>query len=256
MAKLKNLSLLTVLTVSVKTPTLDLIHKGTMQKTNGNPLLAAIPVNDTAMAADVSGLQTAYNGFKAIPPTVTEATVSSKKLVVVTAYNQNAGYIQGAARAQALAAGDINVGINLVKESGYELKKTKSPSKRLFKVTNAGPGAVEITTKAVAVHAGYIRQYGPTPTKYVPPLASAMAELLFTVDVAAHVNNLKSNTIYGFREASILPVGHKTTTPAIPATVVLKKATPVADTKGHKALFTDGVASHYVWSEWIYIVAT
>jgi hypothetical protein len=253
MAKLKNLSLLTVLTVSVKTPTLDLIHKGTMQKTNGNPLLAAIPVNDTAMAADVSGLQTAYNGFKAVPPTVTEATVSSKKITVVTAYNQNAGYIQGVARSQAIAAGDINVGINIVKESGYELKKTKSPSKRLFKVTNAGPGAVDITTKAVATKAGYIRQYGPTTSKTVPP--TVFQELLFTLEVEAHVNNLKSGTIYGFREATILPIKHATTG-GTPTTEVLKAATPTSATKGHKAIFTDGVTSHYVWSEWVYIVIT
>jgi hypothetical protein len=64
MAKLKGLSLLTVLTVSMKTPTLDLIHKGSMQKTNGNALLPAMPMNDTAMGTNVSALQTNYNNFR------------------------------------------------------------------------------------------------------------------------------------------------------------------------------------------------
>jgi hypothetical protein len=257
MAKLKGLQLITVLTISVKDSAVNIAEHGQLQHTTGNPLLAAIPTNDAAMGTLCTTLLTNYHGYKAVPPTVTKTTVSSKKLAVVTAYNANAGYIQGVARAQAIATGDINVGIGLVQAAGYHIKKTRSATLRGFKVTNAGVGAVDITTKAVAVHAGYIRQYGPTPAKYVPPTAAAMAELLFTVDVAAHVNNLKSNTIYGFREASILPAGHKTPTPnTTPTTAVQKAATPTAATKAHKAIFTDGVASHYVWSEWIYIVAT
>jgi len=253
MAKLKGLQLITVLTVNMKTPTLDLIHKGLMQKTASNVLLSAIPVNDTTMLADVTALQTTYNNFKATPPTATEAQVSSKKLTVVTAYNQNAGFIQGIARSQAMSTGDVNTGILLVTESGYLIKKVKDPSTRQFKLTNAGPGAVDITTKAVAPRAGYIRQYGPTSAKGVPP--SVFEELLFTLEVSAVVNNLKSNTIYAFRAATILQV-KRTSSSGTPTTAVLKAATPTSANKSHKNVFTDGVASHYVWGEWVYIVVT
>ena len=251
----KNISLITVLTISVKDPTLDVIHDGSMQKTTGNALLPNMPVNDTTMNTQVGSLQTTFNGFKAVPPIFTEAQVTSKKNIVVASYNQNAGYIQGVARAAAIAAGDVNAGIQLVTASGFKVKKSKSPTTRAFSVTNAGEGAVEITTKAVAVHACYIRQYGLTTAKGVPPTAASMQELLITVDVAAHVNNLKSNTIYAFREATILPLRSKANTGAS-ATAVQKTATPTAATKAHKAVFTDGVASHYNFGEWIYIVIT
>jgi hypothetical protein len=253
MAKLKNLSLITVLTISIKDPTLDVIHEGFMQKTTGNALLPAMPVNDTNMNTQVTALHTTYNAFKAVPPTMTEAQVSSKKLAVVTSYNQNAGYIQGVARSAANAAGDVNVGIQLVLGSGYKIKKSKEATARGFNVTNAGAGAVDITTKAVNHHAGYIRQYGATTDKGVPPATTE--EMIFSLEVATHINNLKSKTVYGFREASILPVKHASDSGTL-TTASEKKATPTAATKAHKSIFTSGVTSHYVWSEWVYIVIT
>lgn len=168
---------------------------------------------------------------------------------MVTGYNQNAGYIQGIARAQAIATGDINVGINLVQESGYEIKKTKSPSKRMFKVINAGPGTVVITTKSVAPKAGYIRQYGPTTGKNIPP--ATPDEDIYSLGVSVYINNLRSGTMYGFREASILPISRATTN-VTPTTEVKKIATPTVATKTHKASFTDG-AEHYNWSPWTYL---
>jgi len=147
MAKLKGLQLITVLTISVKESSVDIAEAGQLQHTAGNALLSAIPTNDTAMGTLCTTLLTNYHGYKAVPPTVTETTVSSKKLAVVTAYNANAGYIQGVARAQAIATGDINTGIGLVLAAGYKIKKTKDSTEREFKVTNAGVGAVDITTK-------------------------------------------------------------------------------------------------------------
>jgi len=253
MTEKKNISLITVLTTSAKNPTLDVIHVGSLQKTTGNALLPNMPVNDTTMNTQVGTLQTTYNGFKAVPPIFTEAQVTAKKNIVVASYNQNAGYIQGIARAAAIAAGDVNAGLQLVNASGYKVKKSKSATTRAFSVTNAGEGAVEITTKAVATHAGYIRQYGTTSAKGAPPTADTIQEPLFSVEVSVVINNLKSNTIYAFREASILPVGRKANT-GTPTTDVQKAATPTTANKAHKAVFTDGVASHYNWSEWKYIV--
>jgi hypothetical protein len=249
MKNLKNISLITVLTLSTRNSTMTIVERGNLQHTAGNAALPAMPTNDTAMAALVGPLLTTYNSFKAVPPLTTSAQVTSKKTAVVTAYNQNAGYIQGIARAEAIAAGDVNVGIQLVNASGYKLKKTKSPSTRVFKVTNAGIGAVEITSKAVATRAGYIRQYGPTTAKNVPPVV--IAEDLYSLEVSIYLNNLKSGTMYGFREASILPVTRSTVN-TLPISAVKKIATPTIATKSHKVSFSDG-AEHYSWCPWQYL---
>jgi hypothetical protein len=259
--ELKNISLITVLTISMKDNNLEVIHDAQMQKTTGNPQLAGIPVNDTTMAAAVTTFQTYNNGYNASPPLYTKAQVNSKKLVVVTAYNQNAGYIQGVARSIAQSAGDVNVGIQLVEGAGYYIKNSHKAATRHFKATNAGPGAVDISTKAVAPRAGYLRQYAPTTALDVTPNSANIVETLFSLQEAIHVNNLKRNTVYAFREAYILPVKRKPTggsgSSTAPATTeLLKTATPIAATKEHKVVFTDGVVSHYTWGPWIYIIIT
>ena len=119
----------------------------------------------------------------------------------------------------------------------------------MFKVINAGPGTVVITTKSVAPKAGYIRQYGPTTGKNIPP--ATPDEDIYSLGVSVYINNLRSGTMYGFREASILPISRATTN-VTPTTEVKKIATPTVATKTHKASFTDG-AEHYNWSPWTYL---
>jgi hypothetical protein len=159
-------------------------------------------------------------------------------------------YIQGIARNAAIAAGDVNVGIQVVIRCGYKVKKTKAPSTRVFKVTPSGVEAVDISTKAVGPRVCYIRQYGITSTKGVPP--TVFAELLISLEADIHVNNLKSGTIYGFREATVLPI--KRTSATTPTTLVKKAATPTVATSTHKATFTDGATSHYTWGNWVYVI--
>jgi len=251
MTELKNISLLTVLKINLKMKLTDLMQAGMLQQTTGNPLLAGIPVNDSTVHGMCSTLQTFYTKFKASPPTATKQQVDSKKIILIAAYNKNAAFIQSAARDAATAAGSVDAGINLVQQSGYKLKKPKSPTELRFKVEQAGPGAVDISTKAVAKYAGYIRQYGMTSAKGVPP--TVFEEKLITLENYLHLSNLESAHIYAFREASIVPVGRKSKGNA-PTTKVEKKATQTAINAKHKAAFVHGKETHYDWSEWVYVV--
>jgi hypothetical protein len=249
-ALVKNLPLITVLLASKKTSTPTLVKDCNLQKTTGDPLVVAPPVNDTTIKGQASTLSNTYDDFLGKPPTATSAQVTTARNTCINSYNQNAMYIQGIARNAAIAAGDVSVGIQVVIRCGYKVKKTKAPTTRVFKVTPSGIGAVEITTKAVAPRAGYIRQYGPTTAKNVVP--AVIAEDLYSLEADVHVTNLKSGTIYGFREASILPL-KRAGTNSVPTSLVKKAATPTIATNVHKVTFSDG-AEHYTWSNWVYVV--
>jgi hypothetical protein len=253
MSTKKNLPLIVVILADAKQPVSKLIESAQLVKTTGDPLANMPPVTDTVIHGQASTLETMHTNFKMIPPTATSKQVNQQHNILTNSYNKIALYIQGVARDAAIAAGDVNAGIQVVLRCGFKVKKAKSPVNRQFKVSNAGPGAVDISTKSVAIHAGYVRQYGSTTAKDVPPAVTQ--ELLITLEVDVHINNLKSGTIYAFREAIVLPV-KRTTAGSMHTTNTQKMATPTIATKAHKATFSEGAASHYVWSEWIYIVIT
>ncbi len=83
-------------------------------------------------------------------------------------------------------------------------------------------------------------------------LPAVLAEDLYSLEADVHVSNLKSGTIYGFREASILPL-KRSGSNATPTSMVKKLATPTVATNVHKVTFSDG-AEHYAWSNWVYVV--
>jgi hypothetical protein len=207
-------------------------------------------VNDTTIKGQATTLSNTYDNFLGKPPTATSAQVTTARNTCINSYNQNAMYIQGIARNAAIAAGDVSVGIQVVIRCGYKVKKTGTKAPRQFKVTPSGVGAVDITTKAVAPRASYIREYGITTAKGVVP--TAPAELLISLEADIYVYNLKSGSIYGFREASILPTKRTTPTVLTPS-LVKKTATPTIATTAHKVTFGDG-AEHYTWSNWVYVV--
>jgi hypothetical protein len=248
-AIVKNLPLITVLMATKKTSTTALIKMCNLQKTLGDPLVVAPPVSDTTIKSQAATLETLNNESETNPPTATKLQVTTQRNICINSYNQNAAYIQGIARNAAISSGDVSVGEQVVNRCNYKYKKTKAATTRAFKVTNVGVGAVQITTKAVAVKAGYIRQYGPTTAKGVPP--AVIAEDLYTLEVNVYLSNLKSGTMYAFREATILPLSRATTS-STPTTVVKKVATPIVATKSHKVSFTDGT-EHYSWSNWFYL---
>jgi hypothetical protein len=246
----KNLPMITVLLASKKTSTSTLIKDCNLQKTAGDPLVTTPPVNDTTMKSDASTLDTLYTESESPLPTATKLQVTTQRNICIAAYNQNAGYIQGIARAAAVAAGDVTAGIQVVIRCGYKVKKASVPAPRHFKATPKGVGGVEITTKAVGKRASYIRQYGTTTAKGVAP--TTIAEVLVSLEADIYVNNLKSGTIYAFREASVLPTKRSTPIVVVPS-LALKTATPTIATTSHKVTFSDG-AEHYTWSDWIYVI--
>jgi len=195
-------------------------------------------------------LDTLYNESEASLPTATKLQVTTQRNICIAAYNQNAGYIQGIARVAAAAAGDVTVGLQVVTRCGYKYKKTAIPAPHHFKATPKGVGGVEITTKAVGKRANYIRKYGITSTKGVP--TTTIAEVLVSLEADIFINNLKSGCIYGFREASVLPMKKATANVATPS-LAKKAATPTVATTSRKVTFSDG-AEHYTWGDWVYVI--
>lgn len=249
-AIIKNLPMITVLLATKKTTTPMLIKMCNLQKTVGDPLVVSPPVSDTTIKSQAATLETIYNASESTPPTATKLQVTTQRNICINSYNLNAMYIQGVARNAAISAGDVSAGEQVVTRCNYKYKKPKAPTNRVFKATPLGAGAVEITTKAVGSRVSYIRQYGITPTKGVPP--TVFAELIISLEANIYINNLKSVTVYGFREATVLPVG-RSTTKGTPITAVKKVATPTVSTKTHKATYTDN-SEHYNFGEWIYVV--
>ena len=213
--------------------------------------MVAPPVSDTTIKGQASTLQTLSNQSESALPLATKMQVTTQRNICIASYNQNAGYIQGIARAAAVAAGDVTAGIQVVIRCGYKVEKAGIKAPRHFTVKPKGIGAVDITTKAVGSKAGYIREYGTTPTKGVPP--TTIAEVLVSLEADIYVNNLKSRTIYAFQvEATTLPT--KRITPNIVTPSLAKKtATPTVATTSHKVTFSDG-NEHYTWSDWVYVV--
>jgi hypothetical protein len=166
-------------------------------------------------------------------------------------FNKVALYVQGVARDAAIAAGDVSAGVTVATGVGFKIKKAAVKAPKFFKVVSKIVGTVDISTKAVAARAGYIRQYGATTAKGVSP--TTLAESIFSVESKVHIDNMKSGTIYGFREAIILPVKHNPVNPSAAITTG-KTIKETVSLKGNKAYFSDGAATHYVWSEWVYVV--
>ena len=248
---IKNLPQIVVLLAKKSWSTLTLANDAQNVHTAGDPLATTPPVSDAVIHAAANTLMTLYNGYKATPQTASKDQVRQQRNILIIMYNKVALYIQMVARDSAVAAGDIAAGSAVVIRCGLKIKKPAVKPPKFFKVVSKIVGTVDITTKAVAARAGYIRVYGITLTKGVPP--TTFSEPLFSVETKVHLENLKSGTIYGFREAIVLPVKRNPVNPD----AVLTTGKTVKETgslKGNKVLFTEGATTHYVWSEWVYVV--
>jgi len=147
----------------------------------------------------------------------------------------NGHYVEDTANT--LAAGDLSKAEQIIASSGYRLKKKGIAHPRSFEVVESGPGWVHLRVKAVGKRAGYAWRYGITTAKGTLP--TTWSKVIFTLETEVVITNLKSATIYGFQEASILPVAHTSKTNIAP-TASSKTVTPAATTKAHKATFSDG----------------
>lgn len=247
---MKNLPKIQVLEVSIATPTGDLINDALLIKTAGDPAASASPVSDTVLHGQANTLQTMYTGFKTSPPTYTSGQVTTQKKIVVISYNKVARYLEAVANDVAIAAGDVTAGNSVVTRCGAKLKKKGIRQPKTFKASSTIAGEVDIDTKAVAPRATYIREYGTTTAKEIPPTVTEPP--IITMETAAVITNLTSRTIIAIREASILPIPRKKKTTITPG-IAKKSATVTPATKTHKAIFTHGTV-HYTFGDWIYVV--
>lgn len=238
------------LEISKMTP-LKLASAANIVKTAGDPLAGSPPVSDTTLKAQATTVETTFNGSQTKPPTTTTAQVKVALKTLVTSYKKVAAYVLGVANDAAIAAGDVNACIQVATRCGFKVKKAKAPYNRHFKGT-AGVGCCDISTKAIAQRAIYIRQYGTTSAKGVPP--AVCAEYLISTETSIHIANLKSAAIYAFREAYVLPMkrAKKSSSTTVTAATA-KTTTPTVATTSKKVTFNDG-AEHYNFGDSIYVV--
>jgi hypothetical protein len=250
---LHGISKITVLKLDPKKTPLEQAADLTRQSTTGNVLLPNMPFNDTVAHGQATQILKVFNNFKAKPPTATKGDLQIELDKGEAIYNPNAGYIEAQARLAATTTGNLNSGINLAQESGYYLKSTKSPVSSSFTGEPEGNGSVRIDTKAVAQRAGYIRAYGYTTAKGVPP--QTIKEYIFSLEAEVHIAKIPAATIVAVKEATITPISRQAND-SEPQTELDKTITPKIITKAHKRIYSDTDVTHYKWSDWIYIVVT
>jgi hypothetical protein len=247
---IKNMPLLGVRLASKRWNTLVLADNAQQIHTNGDPLATAPPVTDAVLHTAASTLMTYYDGYKATPQTASKSQVTQQRNIVINMYNKDALYIQSVSRDAAIAAGDISNGVAVVTRCGFKIKKPSPKPPKYFKVVSNSPGSVDITSRAVAKDAGYIREYGIVSAKDLVPENTEYP--VFSLEVSIHIDNLESGKIYAFREAKIVRSRRRSASSATENSV-LDTATSNITIGACKAAFTHG-ALHYVWSDWVYVV--
>ena len=253
MAKEININSITVILLDRKGKYSDLIQAALNQNASSVPVLSGITHDDAAMHGFGDALQKSVTKFKASPPTATKADVEINVNALVDAYDQDAGEIQAIARKEAKAAGDVNVGINIVTKAGYLLKSPKSAVEITFYVRPDGPKAVKITTKAVAKQAIYIREYGQAGDNNVVPDKASLQEWLVGFESTVRMENMRTGSWYAFREAYIVPVSRKPSGDT-PNTNVEKKVTPTLVDKARRRTFQFAQESQYNFGPWVWVL--
>jgi hypothetical protein len=138
----------------------------------------------------------------------------------------------------------------VVTRCGFKIKKPTLMPPKYFRVVSRVPGSVDITSKAVAKDAGYIREYGIVSAKDLVPENTEYP--VFSLEVRIHIDNLESGKIYAFREAKIVRSRRRSASSATENSVT-NTATSNITIGACKAAFTHG-ALHYIWSDWVYVV--
>ena len=250
-----NINSITVLLASRKARYSFLIQLGLSQNASAVPELSGIKHDDDAMHGYANDLQKVLRKFKAKLPTATKEDVEIIKNILIDAYDENAKQIESIARKQAKLAGDVNVGINIVQNAGYRLKRPKSAISITFEVKRDGRRAVKIKTKSVAHHATYIRQYGKTSDDGIVPLKEDLEELLVSPEADLRLDSLQSITWYAFREAYILPISRKAKGKTS-ETNLDKKVSTTLITKKHRRTYHAGSDSNYNFGPWIWVLVS
>ena len=191
---IKNLPLIVVLLAKKTWSTLTLCDDAQHIHTSANPLTNTPPVTDAALHSQATVTMNTYDAYKAVPPTATKSQVTTQRNILINMFNKVALYVQSVARDAAIAAGDVTAGVTVVGGVGFKIKKAAHKPPKYFKVVSKSIGTADVTSKAVAKNAGYIREYGITTTRGVPP--TTLANPVVTLEVDIHIKNLKSGSIY------------------------------------------------------------
>ena len=176
---------------------------------------------------------------------------------VVDGQNENAGFVQSAARKAAKAAGDVNVGINLVKGANFRLKHVASPVGLTFTLTAIGGGAVDIDTKAPGDGAVYIRRYALVSGENIVPKKEDIRELEVSREGSTRTERMQVGEWYAFSEATIMPIpkprpnsGNTNQAP----TQAEEKSTQTISSTTRRRIFIDSEESNYNYGPWLWIL--
>ena len=249
---MKNLPKIQTLELHANDSAETVIQDASLIHTTGDVNVTTPPVTDAVLGGQITTLQNRVTGSKATPPTFTAGQVTTSKNKVITSYNKIAKYVEGVANDVAIAAGDVTAGNTVVTRVGCKLKRKSTRGTKKFAATSKIDGEIEVGTKSPGRGTIYIREYGKTTAKGVipavinDPIIGGLSEISIT--------NLISGTIYGVREALILPIPRNKGGGGVSAitTATARGTTPVATTKTNKATYAVG-ATHYVYSDWIYV---
>ena len=97
------------------------------------------------------------------------ALVKSLRKTLLTALDLNANYLEGKANGAAIAAGDIEIGINVITRIGFQVAG-KGVAHRIAGIVDAGAGWVHVReAKSVKGNEGHVWEGGIASTKGVPP---------------------------------------------------------------------------------------
>jgi hypothetical protein len=242
----------------MKTPALHSWAHGT--KFTGDPLCGSPDVADTAIYSAADAMQAAYSLMQTNPSKANTASVKSLRRTLLTALDLNANYLEGKANAASIAAGDIEVGINVINRIGFQVAG-KGTAHRIAGIVDAGIGWVHVREVRIKTGSlGHAWEGGICTAKGVPPTSF---NTWFGLECDVIFDNIPSGSVIGYRHASIVPAVSKTGTTAgvTPALTPVKSAAAktaslVPVSKSKHPVYDFSKAITYQFGDWRYTVVS
>lgn len=220
----------------MKPPEIVTFGNGTIIACSGNIFFPSMPIDSTMLGNLISAVENDLSDIAA-GETSTELTklLALDADALMMALTTNGHYVEDTANT--VAAGNLAKAEEMIRSSGYKLKRKGSKPPRKFDIIASGIQWVNLRVKSVCRNAGYIWRYAPVSAKGLIP--SEWGDVIFTLETELVINGLKSATIYAFQFASILPVSHSKKA-ASSTTIVEKTASVLPISKKSKVTHTDG----------------
>jgi hypothetical protein len=236
----------------LKIPGLHSFAHGT--KFSGDPLCGSPDVADATIYSQADNMWSAYNVWLTNPSKAQTALVKSLRKTLLTSLDLNANYLEGKANGASIAAGDIEVGINVINRMNFQVAG-KGIMQRIIGIVATGIGWVHAhEAKTVKGVEGHVWEAGPTTAKGVPP---PTVKRWFTLESDCIFTGIPSGTIIGYHHASIVPVGRKSTPtglPVIPKAATSKIASLLPVSKSKHPMIDFNNADPYTFGDWRYAI--